>query len=375
MDDGLYQLQPFVVPQWAQHLNNIPKHIVKLSNLRTPIHKWRLPEVPTGFDVYIKRDDLTGTELSGNKVRNLQILFAEALASGARHVVTGGGPQSGHCRAVSIVCRYLGIQPHVVIEGVDKREDLGSAGNTLLYRLAGSQIYLAPYEGYEHFTRRVRNMQKYISDHYQEPCYCIPVGGSAVEGVFGFVAMFQELLEQGLHENFDDIVVTIATGGTAAGLALSNYLTGSKLRVHAMTIALRRSELEENIDRLLTGLGAGVRCADILHVIEGHVGAGYGTASTDVLEYITRVSSSTGILLDPYYTGKAALGLARELRDNPGRFKGTRILFVHTGGIFGLFNGEMDRVVDSPGSPTNRMTSWLVEDQSPLQQTTHTTPS
>ena len=70
----------------------------------------------------------------------------------------------------------------------------------------------------------------WFSDHYGEDCYCIPVGGSCPKAVFAFLHMFQELLDQGLHENFDDIVVTIATGGTATGLALANYLTGSKLK-------------------------------------------------------------------------------------------------------------------------------------------------
>ncbi|KAL4237078.1 hypothetical protein ACF0H5_005462 [Mactra antiquata] len=367
MDGEFFSIQDYIIPEWAHHLQNIPKHFVKLSNLNTPIHRWTLPDLPDDICVYIKRDDLTGAELSGNKVRPLQILFAEALQQGAKHVVTGGGPQSGHCRAVSLICRSLGLKPHIVIEGVYKREGLGTLANTLLYRMAGSKIYLAPADSYESFTRQVRKMKQYICDKYNENCYCIPVGGAAVSGLFAFISAFDELMSQGLQERFDDIVLTIATGGTALGLAIANYLTGSKLRVHAVTISLSKEELYANQDKLLVDIGLdSVKSSDILDIIEGYVGDGYGTATHAGLEFITKISSTTGILLDPYYTGKGAMGMVNELRNNGGRFKGNRILFIHTGGIFGLFNGEMDRVLDKDNSVTNDITEWTDEAVSPV---------
>ncbi|XP_052268732.1 uncharacterized protein LOC127870115 [Dreissena polymorpha] len=120
MDNGYYQMHEYQAPAWAQHLNHIPSHIVKLTSLNTPIHRWSLPGVPDGFQVFIKRDDLTGAELSGSKVRILQFLFAEALRNNARHVVTGGCLQSNHCRAVALTCRQLGLTPHIVVARVSK---------------------------------------------------------------------------------------------------------------------------------------------------------------------------------------------------------------------------------------------------------------
>lgn len=365
--DDFYQLYPYEVPTWASHLQNAPTHYVKLSNLNTPIHRWNLPGLPNGYDVFIKRDDLTGAELSGNKVRCLQLFCGEALSEGAKHVVTGGGPQSGHCRSVSLICRSLGLKPHIVVEGVEKSEDLCTQGNALLYRMAGSKIYLAPQENYECFKRRVRKMKQYISETYDEKCYCIPVGGSSVKGIFGFISLFQELLSQGLHEKFDDIIVTVATGGTALGLAVANYLTGSKLRVHAVTIALSKEELYENMDLILQDLElVNLKSVDILDIIEGYIGERYGTCTEQVLRFITEVTSTTGILLDPYYTGKGAMGMVGELTANPSRFKGKRILFIHTGGMFGLFNGEMDRIMNKEGLPTNDITEWRDENISPV---------
>ncbi|KAH3874126.1 hypothetical protein DPMN_037367 [Dreissena polymorpha] len=362
MDNGYYQMHEYQAPAWAQHLNHIPSHIVKLTSLNTPIHRWSLPGVPDGFQVFIKRDDLTGAELSGSKVRILQFLFAEALRNNARHVVTGGCLQSNHCRAVALTCRQLGLTPHIVVARVSKKEELGAKGNALLYRLAGSHLYLSPTCSYEAFSQRLRSLAGYISDKYREPCYCIPLGGASSPGMFAFISLFQELIEQGLFDNFDDIVVSIATGCTAAGIAVGNYLTGSKLRIHAVSIALSKEELTKRIDQMLSDIGLTLGANDIMDIIDDYIGEGYGTATEGLLETITNVSANTGILLDPYYTGKGTQGLLEELKKTPLRFQGKRILFIHTGGIFGLFNGEMDRVMNLPGNHAYYINEWPEKD-------------
>ncbi|XP_060598832.1 uncharacterized protein LOC132752516 [Ruditapes philippinarum] len=116
----------------------------------------------------------------------------------------------------------------------------------------------------------------------------------------------------------------------------------------------------------LLGLSS-VKSEDILDVIEGYIGKGYGVASDDVLRFISRVSSTTGIILDPCYTGKGAMGMIGELETNPSRFKRKRILFIHTGGIFGLFNGVMDRIIGKEGEVTNDITLWPDERVSPIK--------
>ncbi|XP_060563029.1 uncharacterized protein LOC132722537 [Ruditapes philippinarum] len=122
------------------------------------------------------------------------------------------------------------------------------------------------------------------------------------------------------------------------------------------------------MDDLLHQLGlSSVKSEDILDVIEGYIGDGYGAFRDDVLTFITRVSSTTGIILDPYYTGKGAMGMIGELENNSSRFKGKRILFIHTGGIFGLFNGIMDRIIGKEGAVTNDITLWPDECVSPIK--------
>ncbi|KAH3794831.1 hypothetical protein DPMN_148369 [Dreissena polymorpha] len=180
--------------------------------------------------------------------------------------------------------------------------------------------------------------------------------------MFAFITLFQELIEQGLFDNFDDIVVSIATGCTAAGIAVGNYLTGSKLRIHAVSIALSKEELTKRIDRMLSDIELTLGANDIMDIIDDYIGEGYGTATEGLLETITNVSANTGILLDPYYTGKGTQGLLEELKKTPSRFQGKRILFIHTGGIFGLFNGEMDRVMNLPGNHAYYINEWPEKD-------------
>eukprot|EP00729_Bicosta_minor_P009378 gene9378-11735_t len=98
----------YTAPHWAAGLKQPPGGRVELANIPTPLHLWSLPNVPADVELWIKRDDLTGMQLSGNKVRKLEFLLADALAQGSDCVVTAGGIQSNHCRATAVAARYLG---------------------------------------------------------------------------------------------------------------------------------------------------------------------------------------------------------------------------------------------------------------------------
>lgn len=143
------RLTSYVPPSWVVPGLVPPKtYLPGLAILPTPIMQWELPEslVPSdlGFRVFIKRDDATGCELSGNKVRKLQFLMAAALESGADSIVTIGGEQSNHARATALAARTLGLEPHLVLRTDEvSASGLGLAGNLLLDRLGGARIWLA----------------------------------------------------------------------------------------------------------------------------------------------------------------------------------------------------------------------------------------
>ncbi|EPS62545.1 hypothetical protein M569_12243, partial [Genlisea aurea] len=230
--------RPYDPPSWAAHLNPLPSHVISLGHLPTPIHKWNLPNLPNNTEVYLKRDDLSGMQLSGNKVRKLEFLLAEALATGADSVITIGGIQSNHCRATAVAAKYLNLDCHLILRTskalVDK--DPGLTGNLLVERLVGAHVNLVSKEEYAAVgSVALTNilMEKLLSEG-RKP-YVIPVGGSNSLGTWGYIEAIREIDEQvrkfGEGLKFDDIVVACGSGGTIAGLSLGSWLSKSGAKV------------------------------------------------------------------------------------------------------------------------------------------------
>ncbi|KAK7461192.1 hypothetical protein BaRGS_00038780 [Batillaria attramentaria] len=344
-------------PEWAKALSCVPE----LAMPNTPIHPWLVPGVPDRFSVSIKRDDMTGSTLSGNKVRKLEFLMADALKRGCRHVITCGSIQSNHCRAVAVCARQLGLTPHLFLRtDATDAEGAGCEGNVLMDRLCGSHIYLVPKQSpyLTHLKPRIEKLAQEIKASTGEDSYLVPVGGSTRVGLFGYITVFEEMQQQGVLESFDDVVFACGSGGTASGLSIGNYLTGSKLKVHAIAVSDNAEYFHNHCNETLQEAGLGhLRSEDILHVVEGHKGKGYGISTDDELDFIYQVACNSGVMLDPTYSGKGALGMVRELRKNPATFSGKRILFLHTGGVYGLFDGRMTPLLQQKqqSQPTIRM--------------------
>ncbi|XP_006823418.1 uncharacterized protein LOC100378838 [Saccoglossus kowalevskii] len=359
-------------PEWAKTLKRIPECKVKLSMYDTPIHPWNIPGIPNEFKLHIKRDDLTGSTLSGNKVRKLEFLLGEAVNTGCTSIITCGGIQSNFARSAAVAARQLGLESHLLLRSEGTDPDLiGCEGNLLLNRMVGSHIYLIPRTcKYEPDIRvRMEKLAQKIDDGGGKS-YPMEVGGSTITGLFGYIEGFRELMRQNVLEDFDDLVFTIGSGGTAAGLAIGNYLTGSKLKCHAFAVCDNSTYFHGHVNATLAaaGLSQQVKSEDILDVIEGAKGRGYGLSTDEELEFILKVSTTTGIMIDPVYTGKATKALVEELNNNPSRFKGKRILFVHTGGLFGLFDGRINNLLKKTGSPTNRVYNWMDSEELPYME-------
>ena len=314
----------------------------------TPIEPWLLPGLDGDFVLHIKRDDLTGCTLSGNKVRKLEFILAEALAGGCDSVITCGGIQSNHCRATAVAAAQLGLGCQLVLRSDQQEETVVAAsdrtGNLLIGAIVGAGITLAPKGPY--LTTLTPRMDRIAAEHEASTggkMFHVPVGGSTPLGAWGYIDAFDELLEQGLAERFDDIVLACGSGGTVCGLAVANYLCGSPVRVHGITVCDNADYFYGHIDETLAALGlAGETSArSIVSIVDGHKGIGYALSTPDELRFIRDVAECTGILLDPVYTGKAAYGLRHEIAARPLLFKGRRILFVHTGGAFGALDGRL----------------------------------
>ena len=359
-------LRPYLAPSWAKDaISLLPSFRIQLAMLPTPIHGWDLPGVPTGFQVFVKRDDVSGSCLAGNKVRKLEFLLADAKLKGCDTVITCGSTQSNHCRATAVAAAELGFKSHLFLrwQGEMNPQAVGCRGNLLLDRLSSSHIILVPPLPYEDTLAGGQSKKglKHIMAEYSEKLrlegskpYVIPVGGSDPLGCWGYIEAFREMMDQDLYENFEDVVVATGSGGTISGLAVANYLTGSRIRVHAVCVCDDAKYFYSHVDQQLQAYGIThnpegkpVRARDIVDIIDGYKGEGYGRSTEEELGQLVTIATRTGICLDPVYTLKGVRGMLKELEINPQRFSGRRILYIHTGGIFGLYDGKIDELLNA----------------------------
>ena len=263
-----------------------------------------------GLDqLWIKRDDLIGPGGGGNKARKLRYTCAEALAAGATTLITVGAPQSNHARATAAMAARLGLGCVLVLQG-HAPERL--TGNMLLDDLAGAEIVWAGEKPIgevagEEAARRTGS-------------FLIPFGGSSRTSVRAYAECARELRQQA---EFDRVVVAVGSGATMAGLVdglgaerVLGFDTGAFPDADAAVRALLAGDPGE------------------LAIDRGQIGAGYATVTEPVREALSLAARTEGLFLDPIYTGRAMAGLAAAGRRKAG---GGRVVFLHTGGLPGLF--------------------------------------
>jgi D-cysteine desulfhydrase len=299
-----------------------------------------------GVEIYFKRDDLTGSELSGNKIRKLEFLLAEAKAQGAGTVITCGGAQSNHCRATALAATRLGFKSVLLLRTADPLRPPTVQGNILLDRLAGAEIiWITPdqYRDRDALMLQVSGKLQAQGDNV----YIIPEGGSNAMGAWGYVRSLQELQAQldALNnggERPTTVVTATGSGGTTSGLLLGRRILTLDLRVVGVNVCDDREYFQQRIGAICSefkqrfGLPDKIDATNGIEILDGYVGRGYALSRPEELAAIRNLARLEGVILDPVYTGKAYFGLRSELQRNPAAF-GERIIFIHTGGIFGLF--------------------------------------
>ena len=310
---------------------HLPNHLT-VTYAPTPVEALaRTSQRFAPYEVFLKRDDLTGAELSGNKVRKLDFLMADALAQGAKRVITCGGIQSNHCRATAFYARKLGLQTTLVLKGTAPEL---ATGNFLLDRLLDADIRLISQEEYA----QVDSIMNALAEKDSPKAYVIPEGGSNEVGAWGYARAFAEIVQQ--MPQVETIVVATGSGGTHAGLLLGKLLMQKDVHIVSVNVCDDAAFFKEKIVRILNAVQRryNVRFQvdeDDVHIIDGYVGQGYAQIGPKEIEAIKRVAQSEGFVLDPVYGIKAWLGFEDALKNKT--LPGKKVLFIHTGGIFGLF--------------------------------------
>ena len=320
-----------------------------IATLPTPLHELpRLREAlggPRCPRILIKRDDLTGLALGGNKARKLEFLIADAIDRGATVVVTTGAAQSNHARMTAAAARAAGLNVHLVLTA-DAHPPM--QGNLLLDRIFGATIHYVPPPAdptlatSEEEAAKVAEVLSALTSAGERP-YEIPVGGSSGVGVLGYTYGTRELVEQLAAMNDRPSRLYFASGsrGTQAGLTLGAKWCGAPYAVYGVAVSGGESFKRERAFRIaneaatLADLPARVTYDDLV-TDQNYIGDGYGIPTPGCLEAIRLLAETEGILLDPVYTAKAMAALIDHVRRGE-LDPADSVVFLHTGGTPALF--------------------------------------
>ena len=304
---------------------------VTLAHLPTPLEPMdRFSEWLGGPRVLVKRDDLTGLALGGNKARKLEYLCAEAIAAGCDTLVTGGGHQSNHVRMTAAAANKLGLDCHLAM---GSHEPSTYTGNLVLDVVLGATLHFTGSQAYYETESAIEKLAAELSADGRRP-FAIPIGGASVTGATAYVAAADEMVEQA-GDPIDWVVVADGSGGTHAGLVAGLDASTRVLGVDVGT----RPDLDEVVPRLAaeaaTRAGRSAPEADVV-VDYDHYGEGYGAVTEETVAAVRELARLEGLVLDPVYTGKAMAGLIAWAR--AGRFTAAdTVVFWHTGGAVALF--------------------------------------
>ena len=315
----------------------------RLATLPTPLE--RGPELPAGVRLWVKRDDLTGLGMGGNKARKLEFLCGSAVAEGARSLITVGAAQSNHCRMTAAAGAVLGLEVHLVLSG--ERPET-TTGNQLLSELFGAQQHYTGAE--ESHWGELEIVREQLTERLRaeglDP-YSIPIGGSTAVGAagsaLGFLELVQECEQRGCRPT--EIVFASSSGGTHAGLLAGRTLPsfGDSTIPDIVAIGVAKGvnagmpDVAELADQVLDRLKVRGRVdpADV-HVDTRWIGDDYAVPTEAGDEASRWAARHGGWILDRTYSGKGlsgVLGRAAEGKYGPD----DDVVFVHTGGWPAVF--------------------------------------
>lgn len=308
---------------------------VSLATLPTPLEEAPRLSQELGIRLLVKRDDLTGLALGGNKARKLELLVADAIARGHDTLVATGGAQSNFARMTAAAAARHGLRCHLVLGGP---EPALPTGNLLLDHLFGARLHFAGSEDWRVLGRRVQE----VADELGERAYPMPLGGSTPLGCSAYVGAARELLAQmesrpGVPDAPDWVVVADGTGGTHAGLLVGLPASVQLLGVDVSRPPVPLASIVENLAAQTADLLGVAAPAGRVLIEEGQVGESYAAITTACRDAVRLAARLEGWILDPVYTGKAFAGLLAGVRER--RIQGT-VVFWHTGGAPALFAGE-----------------------------------
>jgi D-cysteine desulfhydrase len=305
----------------------------------TPLHLAARLSAELGVSVLLKRDDLAGVGLGGNKLRGLEYIMADLRAQGCDSLVTGAGPRSNWTMLAALACLRCQVEPHVVCYGTAA----ASEGNMRLLRWLGIDVRFTDDPDRSSVDAGIEAVAAGLRAQGRRP-YLVPRGGATPLGALGYVRASIELAAQLNSMGEQPSALWTATGscGTQAGLVAGAALTGAHYQVIGVTVSRSLADSRARVRKLAAGAAelAGIAVAlEEPNILDGWIGPGYGHPSPEGRAAARQVAAAEGVFLDPVFGAKAMAALIAECR--AGRVRGTQVFLV-SGGAPTLFAGPPD---------------------------------
>lgn len=315
---------------------------LSLGALPTPLERAPRLAAHAGLaELLVKREDLSGYTLGGNKLRQIDFIMADALAQEADVVIATAGSQSNFCRALAGAAAKLGLVCHLHLRSATGTEPVG---NLLLDAILGARITFT--EHTDPWHPAIRAEMDALADKYRSegsrPYVAQLTGASAHLGIAGWTSGAAELVRDftRLGSVPDTLFVVCGSGLTMGGLALGFKHLRCPIRV--IGVSAQQPEMRLKPWVLETANAAAARLAvaarlewgDIT-ILDDQIGPGYGIPSAASLAAVHLAGRMEGLVLDPIYTGKGMAGMLHQVRS--GSLASRSVVFLHSGGAPGLF--------------------------------------
>lgn len=320
---------------------------VKLGIFPTPLHEMpNLSRVLGGPRLFIKREDLSGLAMGGNKTRQVECVLAHAQGLGADTVITTASAQSNYCLQLAAGARKLGMNIGLALF---RGQHPSTQGNVILQNIIGSTVKyfddsVASATFLDHVDEEMEKIAEGFRSRGNHPCIIPQFRPSPYHPIaaVGWINGAEEIYQQLKEQNIDAQYLLLATGSscTASGLILGCRILKSPLKIVNISVSNDKATTTEKILRVTNEtaklIGEDIHIAPDDIVVHDYVGEGYGVVSSDCMEAIRLLARTEGIFLDPVYSGKGMAGLIDLIRKGKFTSKDT-VVFLHTGGIPAIF--------------------------------------
>ena len=319
---------------------------VRLGHAPTPLDAAPRLGAALGIELWIKRDDCTGLAMGGNKVRQLEFPLGEAQSRDADTLLITSAVQSNYVRVAAAAGRRLGMETHIQLE--ERVPDVDalhrSSGNVLLDRLFGAKLHSFPVGDDEPAADASLDLlAQSLEDEGRRPYVIHLAPAHPPLGALGYVLAAEEILAQARERGieFDAVVCPTGSALTHAGLLVGFRAQGREVPVYGICVRRDADSQVARVCQVAEQLAAMIEQpevfdADDVMAFDGVLAPGYGRLNDTVREAIALAAHQEGLLLDPVYTGKTMAGLIEHVRSGiiPA---GSRVLFIHTGGLPAIF--------------------------------------